>query len=77
MTMAELSAEYRATARQLSDILRPLRRQLRECTDSEERFSLKQRISVLTQILTQTRELAQLTEHYYERGFWHNEKYTL
>ena len=77
MNLAEMSLEYTQSARKLSACLRPLRAQLRVTEDAEERFQLKQRILVLTQVLTQTRELAELTAHYYERGFWRNEKYTL
>lgn len=77
MTLAEMSLEYALSARRLSACLRPLRARLRVSEDPEERFQLKQRILVLTQVLTQTRELAELTAHYYERGFWRNEKYTL
>lgn len=32
-------------------------------------------MSVLTAMLTQVNELAELTEHYYERGYYRNEKY--
>jgi hypothetical protein len=28
-------------------------------------------------MLTQMNELAELTAHYYERGYWRNAKYTL
>ena len=77
MTLLEMSVEYAASARKLSAALRPLRARYRSSVDPEERFFLKQKIAVLTQVLTQTRELAQLTAHYYERGYWHNEKYTL
>ena len=37
---------------------------------------LKTRIAQMTPILTQLNELADLTEHYYERGYWRSEKYT-
>lgn len=77
MTLQEMSAEYRACARELSALLRPLRSQLRESADPDERLRLRHRIHVITVVLTQTRELAELTERYYERGYWRNEKYTL
>ena len=54
-----------------------LRAQLRACQDPEERLRLRHRVYVLITVLTQTRELAELTEHYYERGFWRNEKYSI
>ena len=77
MTLQEMSEEYRACAAELSAVLRTLRAELRTCRDPEERFRLQQRIYVLTTVLTQTNELAELTERYYERGYWRSEKYTL
>ena len=77
MTLKEMSACYAHDAKMLSAVLRPLRERYRLSRDPEERFFLKQRIQLLTQVLTQTRELAFLTERYYERGVWRNEKYTL
>ena len=77
MTLREMAAEYRETAARLSALLRPLRAELRACSDPDERLRLRQRIYVLTTVLTQTNELADLTERYYERGYWRNEKYTL
>ncbi len=77
MTLKEISACYTRDAQMLSAALRPLRERYRLSRDSEERFFLSQKIQLLTQVLTQTKELAVLTEHYYERGVWRNEKYTL
>ena len=77
MTLREMSASYAESAARLSAILRELRAQLRVCTDEAERFRLQQRISLFCEVLTQTRDLTKLTAHYYERGFWRNEKYTL
>ncbi len=77
MTLQEMSGEYCACARELSALLRTLRAQLRACRDPDERLRLQHRIHVITVALTQTHELAELTAHYYERGFWRNEKYTL
>lgn len=77
VTLQEMSREYVASAQLLSARLRVLRAKLRQSTDPEEIWRLRQRIAVLSEVLTQTRELAQLTAHYYERGFWRNEKYTL
>ncbi len=75
MTLREISAEYRISARLLSDRLRILRRQARASTDREEVWQLTRRIATLTQMLTQMNELAAHTEHYYERGYRGNEKY--
>lgn len=77
MTLVEMSREYAASARQLSAALRVLRARLRECEDAEESCRLRQRITLFARVLTQARELERLTAHYYERGFWRDEKYTL
>lgn len=34
-------------------------------------------LAELTPILTQMNELAELTAHYYDRGYWRSEKYTV
>jgi hypothetical protein len=75
MTLREISAEYRVSARLLSDRLRVLRRQVRTSTDRDEVWHLTRRIAVLTQMLTQMNELATHTERYYERSYRGNEKY--
>ena len=77
MTLLEMSACYAETAAVLSGILRELRARLLVCTDEDERFRLRRRIALFSEVLTQARDLAQLTAHYYERGYWRNEKYTL
>ena len=62
----------------------PLRRRLRELRlllaateDPEEIWRCKRRIAELTPMLTQMNELAELTAHYYDRGYYRNEKYTV
>ena len=77
MTLRELSREYRAAAEPLRNRLSLLRRELAAATDPEEIWHLKRRIAELTPMLTQMNELAELTAHYYERGYWRNAKYTL
>lgn len=77
MTLNELSAGYRETARRLRTRLKELRRALKTAADPEQRWHIQREIAELTPVLTQMNELAELTEHYYERGFWRNEKYTL
>ncbi len=77
MTLQELSREYEAAARPLRLRLRQLRQALQQTEDPEERWRLQRRIGELTPILTQMNELAELTAHYYERGYRRNEKYTL
>lgn len=77
MKLAEMSREYRESARLLQDRLRQLRQLLAEEDDPEEIWHIRRRIAELTPMLTQMNELAELTEHYYERGYWRSEKYTL
>ena len=77
MTLAELSADYEAAAVPLRVRLRELRRLLAAETDPEAIWHLQRRIAELTPMLTQMNELAELTAHYYDRGYYRNEKYTL
>ena len=75
--LKEMSGDYRRAAAVLRQQLKALRCQLKTASDSEERWHIQRKIAELTPILTQMNELAELTEHYYERGYWRNEKYTL
>ena len=77
MTLAELSADYEAAAVPLRVRLRELRQLLAAASDPEEIWHIQRRIAELTPMLTQMNELAELTAHYYDRGYWRNEKYTL
>ncbi len=77
MTLAELSRSYEEAAVPLRQRLKELRSLLAQATDPEEIWHLKRRIQELTPMLTQMNELADLTAHYYERGYYRSEKYTL
>lgn len=77
MTLAELSRCYEEAAVPLRRRLRELRYLLAETEDPEEKFHLRRRIAELTPMLTQMNELAELTAHYYERGYYRSEKYTV
>lgn len=77
MTLAELSPGYAESARLLKDRMRQLRRAIQETDDPEEKWRLQRRIAELTPILTQMNELTELTAHYYDPGYWRNEKYTV
>ena len=77
MKLHELSREYEASAALLRARLKRLRTELAATSDPEEIWHLKRRIAELTPMLTQMNELAELTAHYYDRGYWRNEKYTL
>lgn len=77
MSLADLSPSYEESARLLRIRMREIRICLRQTRDPEERWRLKRRLAELTPILTQMNELAELTAHYYDRGYWRSEKYTL
>lgn len=77
MTLPELSLCYEEAAVPLRARLRQLRQALAAETDPEEIWHLKRRIAELTPMLTQMNELAELTAHYYDRGYYRSEKYTV
>ena len=77
MTLQEISRCYEEAAVPLRNRLRELRRDLEKTEDPEEIWHIKRRIAELTPMLTQMNELAELTAHYYDRGYWRSEKYTV
>ena len=77
MTLQELSKCYEEAAAPLRCRLRELRQALAIADDPEEIWHIKRRIGELTPMLTQMNELAELTAHYYDRGYWRSEKYTV
>ena len=77
MTLREISRDYEAAALLIQRRLQFLRKELESARDSEEIWQLQRRIAELTPILTEMNELRELTAHYYERGYYRSEKYTL
>ena len=77
MTLKEMSACYEAAAQPLRARLRQLRQAMATESDPEAIWHLKRRIAELTPMLTQMNELAELTAHYYDRGYYRSEKYTV
>ena len=77
MTLEELSRCYEEAAVPLRNRLHELRVALAGTDDPEDVWHLKRRIAELTPMLTQMNELAELTAHYYDRGYYRNEKYTV
>ena len=77
MTLQELSRCYEEAAVPLRNRLRFLRQAVAASKDADEIWHLKRRIAELTPMLTQMNELADLTAHYYDRGYYRSEKYTL
>ena len=76
MTLQEMSAVYAESARLLKERIATLRA-MRRVADPEERWYLDRRIAELKPMLTQMNELKDLTEHYYDKGYWRSEKYCL
>lgn len=77
MTLAELSISYTASAQLLKQRLRELRQLEKAAQDVQARQQLRYRIRRLTVMQLQMNELAALTQHYYDRGYWRNAKYVL
>ena len=77
MTLAELSVEYRAHAHALDLRVCQLEHKLEQTTDADCRCQLEDRIRMLSTMLREARELAVLTERYYDRGYRRNAKYTI
>ena len=77
MTLEEISRYYEVSAVLLRERLMLLRRELEAARDPEQIWNLQRRISELTPLLTEMNELRDLTAHYYERGYYRSEKYTL
>ena len=74
MYMAEMAMTLSPTGQEAQ---RELRLLLAATEDPEEIWRCKRRIAELTPMLTQMNELAELTAHYYDRGYYRNEKYTV
>ena len=77
MTLQQISRDYENAAVLLRQRMRLLRQMLAATEEPEEIWHLKRRIAELTPMLTQMNELKELTEHYYDRGYYRSEKYTL
>ena len=76
MTLYQMSYVYREDALRFRMRITVLREQAK-AAEGEDKLRLKRRILELQQLLRQSRELADLTRRYYERGYYRNEKYTL
>ena len=77
MTLAELSLEYRAHAKALDVRIHQLEYLLERSKDPDRQCQLQDRIRMLSTMLREARELAVLTERYYDRGYRRNAKYTI
>ena len=72
MTLYQMSFVYREDALRFRMRITALREQAKTAARL-----LKRRIEELQVLLRQSRELAELTQHYYERSYYRNAKYTL
>lgn len=77
MTLAELSIEYRSHAQALSVRIGQLEYLMEQTNDPDRCCQLQDRIRMLSTMLREARELAVLTERYYDRGYRRNAKYTI
>ena len=77
MTLAELSLEYRAHAHALDLRICQLEYWMEQSDDPDRRCQLQNRIRMLSAMLREARELAVLTERYYDRGYRRNAKYMI
>ena len=77
MTLSEMSPLYAASADQLRQRIRELRSQQRLQADPATADALNNRIAALVPLLRQSRELAVLTERYYDRSYHKHDHYTL
>lgn len=76
MTLLELSVDYRDHAAALKGRIQELRGGYAQLA-REEQIRMDNRLRVLTTMWREARDLAVLCEHYYDRGYRRNGKYTL
>lgn len=77
MTLYQMSFVYREDAVRFRMRITALRQKARAARTKEEAQQLSRRIADLQLLARQSRELAELTQHYYERGYYCDERYTL
>lgn len=77
MTLEEMAVEYRTQAQRLRERIRALEQAGRGAGSEEERVRLRSRSESLEPIWREARDLAVLLEHYYERGYRRNDRYTI
>lgn len=77
MTLKEMAPGCWAQARVLGSRIQALRQEKQAAQTEEERAELEERIQALYPIVRDMRDLADHMEHYYDRGYCRNEKYTI
>ena len=77
MPWQQLSQQYWEEAQALHGRIVFLRQEQDRCDDRESAELLRRRIRELEPLHRQTRQLAELTARYYDRGYHNNAYYTL
>lgn len=77
MTLLELSVQYRTQSAVLKTRIKELEMACEQAIDHKERIKLNQRIYELSEMWREARDIAVITERYYERGYRKNGRYTL
>ena len=77
MTLREISLGYQESAGAIHTRIVELRVLEKAQTDAESARQLRRRIAELIPIWREMREIAALTNRYYDRSYHKNEKYTL
>ena len=77
MTLYQMSFAYREDAVRFRMRITALREQERMAETDEQARQLRRRITDLQMLARQSRELAELTQHYYEGGYYRDERYTV
>lgn len=77
MTLRELSPGYQEAAARLKQHLRRLRILIAQQTDPDILCRLQYDYLRCTQMYRECRDLSELTEHYYERSYYRDRRYTL
>ena len=77
MTLLEMSVEYRTQASVLRRRITELELQRARTADAAQRLVLEDRIRILETMWREARDLAVVTERYYDRGYWRNVKYAI
>ncbi|MBE6939925.1 MAG: hypothetical protein E7457_03825 [Ruminococcaceae bacterium] len=77
MTLQQLAPQYRQSARLIAQRIAQLKQQSKITTDPEQLLELQTRIRALRPLQLQTNQLAELMEHYYERGYRRDAAYTI
>ena len=77
MTLQQLSNQYQEGAQLLQQRIVSLRLEQARCGDRESAELLQQRIRQLEPLQRESRQLAELTARYYDRGYRKNAYYTL